>query len=89
MEFILSKDQISNADEMISLSHLNGCLNPMEDLAEDTLWNFNHTGTASHLLYSVAASETVAGARQKESGARGAGLSWQHDPVRCVPLWKA
>lgn len=37
MEFILSKDQISNADEMISLSHLNGCLNPMEDLAEDTL----------------------------------------------------
>lgn len=30
-------DQTSKADEMISLSHLNGFLNPMEDLAEDTL----------------------------------------------------
>lgn len=36
MELILSEVQIPNTDEMISLSHLNGFLNVMQNLVEDT-----------------------------------------------------
>lgn len=36
MELTLSEVQISNTDETISLSYLNGFLNMMQNLVEDT-----------------------------------------------------